>query len=125
MRENIKRFTGRQYTQDRHLARRILTAPNLERVMIRKNQVRWTIINYAEMSYKQYLANHVRRLTQRQEMDYNRNNRKYDNTLAKMYQCRCTQEAENNSEKNEEMKQRKCEFFEILKNSSRQAKRPN
>ena len=66
---------------------RLLTTTNLERVKIRKNQVKWTILNYAEMSYKQYVQNPIRRLTQKLEADYQRNMRKYVLTMGKL--CRC------------------------------------
>ena len=56
MRIYIREKNQTQYTQASPVARRLRTTTNLEIVRMRKLQVKWTILNYAETSYKQYKA---------------------------------------------------------------------
>ena len=49
-------ISTKQYKQDGRINRRVMTTTNIEKIKIRKRQVKWTILNYAEMSYKQYRA---------------------------------------------------------------------
>ena len=51
MREYMDKVETRQYTQDGRLNRRVMTTTKVEKIKIRKKQVKWTILNYAEMSY--------------------------------------------------------------------------
>ena len=60
---------------------------------MRKHQAKWTILNYAEMSYKQYAANPARRMTRFDEATYIRNENKYDEKIRLLYACKCHQEA--------------------------------
>ena len=81
MRVYIREKNEKQYTQTGPVARRLRTTTNLEIVRIRKHQVKWTILKYAETSYKQYKANPARRLTLGKEDRYLRNLNKYDKAI--------------------------------------------
>ena len=48
---------------------------------------------YAEMSYKQYVANPARRMTRFDEATYIRNENKYDEMIRYLYECECHQKA--------------------------------
>ena len=56
MRKYMDGIGTKQYKQDGRINRRVMTTTNIEKIKIRKRQVKWTILNYAEMSYKQYRA---------------------------------------------------------------------
>ena len=83
--------------------------------LLRKHQVKWTILNYAETSYKQYTANPARRLTRLEEAKYTRNMNKYDDAIKCLYKCRCHEEAKIRYETLEGRSE--SELREILKNA--------
>ena len=107
----------KQYVQGGELARRLHTTTNLEMVKIRKNQVKLTILNYAEMSYKQYVANPARRLTLRAEDTYQGNMRKYDTMIKKLYKCECDDKANCNDDEARIRNDERTKLLNTLRNT--------